>query len=800
MSQYICIVIMVLAFGGNCVDAQCEGDLQPWSPSGIQREDLLCCTVSNACKNDHPTVPGQTEYEKCCTCSSTTTWSGQEKALLIEYISVSGKSLMVDPDMFNDSNVYKIEHHEGVMTEIPSDICDWDKDTRLKVFSRHVNESMKYWHYIVQIDFSKNKVRKVESLNCLKKLDKLDLSHNKITHFKNTTINQLTHLRHLDLSYNHIVSMDPACISQPSQNLFVANFEHNRLAVLDITNAFSVNPFCHVDYTSNIIDKFVNALGFTLDKNKTYGPGFVSFNENNFERFPDFTSLLGLSSLAEFGQLSSFGFDFRDIELDCDCYLEPFLSMGQNLKDVLWREYFNITCANPPSLRNVKVPNLNPYDLVCNLTREDNCPQECTCIDRPNTDTLYVTCTNLKELPAFLPNSTLTRFISLTLPNNEIKVLSNKSYISKISFLDISNNHLEQIDDGVIAALENATLNLSNNVRLAQLPQRVQHRNLCITDMEGLQLTCGCQELWIENWLKVKRCDEEKLFKCAVPDHGLVDARKFSSSLLDCKPNSLIVIVSFMSAVLAALIICGTLTFLLRYEILIIFLKIRQKTPDKTETAKRFQHDVALTFNEEDDILRGWILKVLLPNLEDNNYRVFLPSRDIPFGSKRDNIIMKTFAKTRSFLVVLSEKYLHQTENQSGRLWTENEWKCAWNQFKDDRMKTLIIINYDHLAPSDVSITQISAFLRVGHTIEFGNHGDQIMHDIYDKLGPAPNQSERREIVKKIKYTETHRKFNGYPKIYPENSNIDMIKPFDVDILFRVEKKDLNRKYTGHAI
>ena len=140
----------------------------------------------------------------------------------------------------------------------------------------------------------------------------------------------------------------------------------------------------------------------------------------------------------------------------------------------------------------------------------------------------------------------------------------------------------------MIAVLKNATLNLSNNVRLAQLPQRVQHRNLCISDMEGLQLTCGCQELWIEKWLKVKRCVNEKLFKCAVPDHGIIEARNFSSSLLDCKPYSSIVTVLVMSAFLAALIICGFLTSLLRYEILIIFLKIRQTHPNKTETAKKF--------------------------------------------------------------------------------------------------------------------------------------------------------------------------------------------------------------------
>ena len=105
---------------------------------------------------------------------------------------------------------------------------------------------------------------------------------------------------------------------------------------------------------------------------------------------------------------------------------------------------------------------------------------------------------------------------------------------------------------------------------------------------------------------------------------------------------------------------------------------------------------------------------------------------------------MKTFAKTRSFLVVLSEKYLAQHEHQRDRSWSENEWKCAWTSFKYCKMKTLVIINYDHLAPSDVSIKQIAAFLRVGHTVEFGNYDAQIMDDIYNKLDPAPNQMDAK--------------------------------------------------------
>ncbi|KAH3848490.1 hypothetical protein DPMN_090857 [Dreissena polymorpha] len=521
MTEYICMIILSVSFGGNCLDTHCQG--------------YLCCSDLCDITKDNPTSPlNETfeplneKFEQCCMRASQKTWSGKEKELLIEYIGVLGKSIVVDPDKFNDSNVYKIEHIGGIMTAIPSNVCDWDRDTLLEVFLQQVHEFVKYWRYIVQIDFSFNKLRKVESLNCLQKLYQLDPSHNKITHFKNTTINQLAHLRHLDLSFNEIMSMDPACISQPTQNVFYANFGKNKLPVVDVTNAFSVNPFCHINYTSNLIDKFVNEFGFTLDANKTYGPGFVSFNFNNFRTFPDFQSLLGLSNLAELGQLVSFGFDFRGIQLDCDCYLEPFLSMVQELKAFLWRDYFNVACANPPSLQGVKVPNLDPYDLVCTLERDADCPQECTCIDRPSTNTLFVNCTNLKTLPEFLPNSTLSRSISLKLSNNDIQILSNKPYLYKVTFLDLSNNLLEQVNDDAIAVLENATLHISNNVRLTQLPQRVQHRNHCITYMEGLHLTYGCQELWIENWLKVKKCDTEKLFKCTIPDLGIKEAREFS--------------------------------------------------------------------------------------------------------------------------------------------------------------------------------------------------------------------------------------------------------------------------------
>jgi hypothetical protein len=54
----------------------------------------------------------------------------------------------------------------------------------------------------------------------------------------------------------------------------------------------------------------------------------------------------------------SFGFDFRNVNLQCDCKMQPFLEMAGEAIGKIWREYFNVTCASPPALQGQSIVDL----------------------------------------------------------------------------------------------------------------------------------------------------------------------------------------------------------------------------------------------------------------------------------------------------------------------------------------------------------------------------------------------------------------------------------------------------------
>jgi hypothetical protein len=205
-------------------------------------------------------------------------------------------------------------------------------------------------------------------------------------------------------------------------------------------------------------------------------------------------------------------------------------------------------------------------------------------------------------------------------------------------------------------------------------------------------------------------------------------------------------------------------TLRLRYEILIIFLRLRQKKRNAINPLQPY--DVFISFNDNDDAVRTWINKFLEPNLAKTGYNVFNPSRDIAYGAERDAEVISTISNTRNFLLVLTDSYL--TEPVDGqRSWTENEWKYGWNQFKSDRSKNIVLVNFDHASSFDVEHRQIMAFLRVGTTVQFKNNTRNIMEEIHRKLGkPFPvieskyDSNSKQVFPKDIFLTKTEQEHN----------------------------------------
>jgi hypothetical protein len=51
----------------------------------------------------------------------------------------------------------------------------------------------------------------------------------------------------------------------------------------------------------------------------------------------------------------SYGFDFRDNKLICDCKLYSFAHMARSVISFVDRDYFDIICASPPELNGYAV-------------------------------------------------------------------------------------------------------------------------------------------------------------------------------------------------------------------------------------------------------------------------------------------------------------------------------------------------------------------------------------------------------------------------------------------------------------
>lgn len=727
----------------------------PWQPNWMPPRDDLYCT-SHCERYNNPVYDQNSthkEKDECCTCNSCTLWeaSGSLTNLAVEYVTVTGKTLAVPEPVFDNATQYAVVHTNGEMADIPSNLCTWDTDRRISSsYGQYLQDITPFWTSIVKIDFTSNRITTIENLNCLTQLDTLTLSHNKIQYLSNTSISQLSYLRVLDLAGNQLKDMQPGVLFSQNINIFFANFSYNELTNIDITNVMLRQPYCSVDYSHNQIDEVINSQGFKLDTSQTYGPGFVSFVENAFEKFPDLTTLLSLENLAQWGQLISSGFDFRGIQLSCDCNLEQFSALAADLRDTLWRDYFNVTCVTPAELKGQTAVNVDPASLICPLDAQDNCPSGCTCVDQPSTDTLYINCSNanLKTFPSVVPESNLSKYISLDLSHNFIDKIDNASYLHKLTHLDISNNPLDQITNGDAENLEKTQLNLNNNIRLRELPQVFQFRNLCSLYTEQVTIDCTCETLWIEQWFegKYKYCNRKNHFKCDVPGTGVIPAQKFSSSLLECEPDDTILRLIFLTlaVLLFVILISAILIYIFRYELLVLYLRAKQT--QISQFVGGFEYNVIVSYNEEDPKLRAWIYNELYPKLNCAGYSVFLPEKDTIPGDDRDYVVAHTMPKSRSFLLILSESYLEEpNETDMGRCWTKNEWKYAWHQFRKDRNKNIVIVNYDHVWSSDVKHPQIKAYLRVGHTVHFGNHDNNVIDEIFQKLGPT-NQGKNKVL------------------------------------------------------
>lgn len=705
-----------------------EDNRLSWTPPTLpDRKDLECKCHDN----------GFDDRDHCCTCKATPVWEGTEIDLHIEYVSVLTKSLIIsDHSISNTTKVYQIIHKGGVMGLFPSNLCNWDKDKDFReICDSNLVVPGSVWDRLVKLDFSYNNIKFVPNITCLKNLDLLNLAYNKIQFLSNTSLTGLTHLRYLNLKDNKIMSMDSG-ITSPTLHLSFLDLSGNFLTSLDVTNGISQYPFCRYNFSDNQLNEFTNELDFKLDTTKIYGPGFVSFTNNDFSTFPDFSKVLGIDDIRMLGQLVHFGFDFRNINLNCDCVIEPLLELAIGFVESLWNDYMNITCHTPENVRDIPLKDVSLDDLICYLERDEGCPPSCTCIDQPSKQTVFVDCSNrgLTSMPEEMPQPDHSPNIHLSLDGNFITELTNESYLDSVSMLNMSNNQLVEISDAAIESLSNSSLDFSFNNQLQMLPQGLQSKNMCNVTLEGLILFCDCESKWLPSWFSVKGCEKSPKVQCQVPDYGLMAAEEFSRNhLKDCIDEGILglILSTSIGSATVLLAVVGLSSLFFKYEMVILALRLRQKLCRSPRVHPMFRFDVYLSFDHTDDKLRLWVGLKLLKFLEKVGYKVFYPPRDLMFGSDLSTETIDALQCSRNFVLILSENYVEQED----RNWVDEEWRYGWKRFIRDPARNIVLINYDHISSFQIDHPQIRAFVRVGGQVEFDNHDGNIMVAIETKLG-----------------------------------------------------------------
>ncbi|KAK3609204.1 hypothetical protein CHS0354_003184 [Potamilus streckersoni] len=636
--------------------------------------------------------------------------------LYLEYTSMDGASLaLTSNNSYHSEKYFRLVHQNGVIGYLPTNICNFLNTIRIYL--------------------SHNRIRLLGNISCLINLEELDLNNNRLTTIDDKTFTRLKKLLFLDISENRIKHLDPLSVASPNLNIQYLNASYNEMTSLDITNIIMSGPFCERDFSSNKIKDLTNVLDQLLDPNNTYGPGMVYMNDNPFQRWPDFRKL-GVQNLAMLGKLFDFGFDFRGANFSCDCEMEPFLEIAEEVIRRTWVDFFHVKCASPPNLQGELIIDLvkeNKLDLfVCTIDAENDCPVNCKCTEQPSKSRFLVDCQGkgLRELPRSLPDSSFE--YELNVCYNVISVLDNRNYLGNIAVLKICNNPLQKVNDEAIKNLLNArSVSLANNTDLIYyLPKTIQYFPSHSIDLKNVILLCDCDTLWLSDWLEHHQTSSDSIF-CETENHGRVNGIHLKGLLLkECKelPSKIVIVCVCLASVLILFGVTSYFCYNFKYELAILFRR-------HDDSICEFQYDIYISSDEGNDQLRAWIQLVLLPFLQTFEYRIYFPVRDCMSSNIAEEECKNILRTTRCFLVILSERYLcHE-----GRPRTEMEWKYAWDLYLNDKHRKIVMINFDHLSASLVRPRQIKAFLRLGKVIDFGNRDGMHLFNMQSAIGEPLN-------------------------------------------------------------
>ena len=706
-------------------------DYYQWKAPKRTRSDLYCPLLcQHYDRTDNYGLSGFTEVT-CCNCYNVPYWEfaqNETSYLKVEYRTRRGHAELLLYD--NQDFPYQIvEHIDGELTNIPENKCRFDRT--------------------VKMDLSGNFITEVGDITCLKMLDTINLSRNRITFISNDSFASLTYLRDVDFSYNEIRRIQVNTLSRPEIGLFQGYFNNNEMKTIDVSNFIIEKSFCYITFQYNKLIEIVNDQNLTLATNKTYGRGgFVSFRNNKFRTFPDFKKL-GVDDLTLLGKIIHYGFDFRGNPWNCDGHMVPYLMLQTDVVRLLFRDYMNLICHDPPSFKNRNLANLVRNNSLDNfftlLTRKEGCPARCVCKEQPSRFRTFVNCSHKKltELPKDMPKS---KHLEIDLSFNNIQTPSPQEYLSRTTKLNLRGNTITDLPEEFLQSLnssrsESVALEFDSIQNIKSLNQNFQHMNSCSVQFGNLTIDCGCKDAWIGGWLKSRKCDVSEQrgeITCINSKLGRFPAGDITESMVCDPDNSLYRILSIVFSVLILLTVgIASSTYTFRYE-LYVFSKRYQAW--KVDTMHMLKYDAYISMNDNNEQLRIWACQTFIPVLRKSGYTIYCPCQNAEVGCSMDLEVIEKMNSCRHVIILLSSDYFAPNADNNDYLLTTLEWRYAWNLFRHSGLLRLTIINYDQMRAVDIQNRQLKAFVRMRETLDFSNRNHTFFDEVKHRLG-APWRS-----------------------------------------------------------
>ncbi|KAK6188741.1 hypothetical protein SNE40_004857 [Patella caerulea] len=597
----------------------------------------------------------------------------------------------------NDTN-FLVSHRHSCLPSIPENICEFPR--------------------IQYLDLENNIIRELPMLSCLRQLVFLDFSRNQIGILKTGIFDGLNKLRYIDLSRNKIHTIEMGVFHSGLTKIKRVRLHHNNLIEADVVWVLGITHiFCDFDLSYNKITKLTNKSNFTMDPNKSYGPGGISL-ENNKLRILDTKMLTTIrppfQSLVS--TLLTWGFNFDNNPWHCDCHLHPMAklySVVGKLRAGLIHDLLDITCSTPPHLKGkFAFIHKNLSDFVCNVT--DSCPSTCLCQEQPEADRMVINCQNagLSQMPKSLP---FHENLFLNFENNSIEVLPRLPYMDRIIHLDMSNNQLTKIAPSVFANLGDKLkhLNLANN-RVKYLPETIQKLRSAEIDLSNNMLICSCDSLWLHDWFESKPHVKNRsniTFSTANGDLRINIDNLHPDDFYCRVVNS--VTISIVLAIFGLLIIVLIVTVIyFRFEIMVIFhTYLPTNRQQKLGAGNDRGLDVFVLLNEASDRDRIWVIENLIPYFDRSGIKSYIPCRDGIIGEVTADANITNIHNSRSVVAVISKSIFEDPL----KLFELNESYCHKVKLGNGQ---LVLIKLEEFCPSLINNGHIRAMIKLKQFIK----------------------------------------------------------------------------------